>query len=71
MKKTLITDIIGYVLLSPAIVSVVLFLKTIFESRGSFENLYEIGSPVSMALGLPFYIGVTALAGVYLIKDKK
>lgn len=66
-----ITKIIGFVLLMPALVCVVLFIKTIFDGEGSINIHFASGSPSSITLSLPFYIGVTAIVGAYLIKDKK
>ena len=89
MKPGEITKIIGYILLSPALISVILFILQLLFKLNSLKNM-EIGnswtgyaeanvSPVanewSYGFGytsaLPFYFGLMAIAGAYLIKDKK
>ena len=70
MKKTIITDVIGYVLLSPALVCVLLVFKTMLEGWSSFNSLFRVHNH-EINLSLPFFIGVTAITGAYLIKDKK
>ncbi len=74
--------IVGYLLLSPAIVSVLLFFITLFLEDNSetlfskFSNTiwtgdygYSDGGGGGYTSALPFYFGLMALAGAYLIKD--
>ena len=90
--KNDVTKIIGYILLSPALISVILFIIQLltktdvlinmntgdvwtgegdgYGDRGYGENSgYGYGYGYTSAL--PFYFGLMAIAGAYLIKDKK
>jgi|688.fasta_scaffold496182_3 hypothetical protein len=69
--------IIGYILLSPALISVILF---IIQLRTNTDALVDMetgdlwtgyGYGYGYTSALPFYFGLMALAGAYLIKDKK
>ena len=74
------TKIIGYILLSPAIISVLIFFIDLF-TPGKFTLLstlhvywtgvygYNDGG-AGFTSALPFYFGLMAIAGAYLIKDK-
>ena len=87
MKKEDITKIIGYILVTPALISVILFTIQLLTKENLLKNM-EIGnswtgyaeaqvSGEEWAYGygstsaLPFYFGLMAIAGAYLIKDKK
>lgn len=74
-----ISKIVGYILLSPALVSVLLFFIALLFSQ---DTLYNVGKFDSWAgdyggdgggftSALPLYFGLMAIAGAYLIKDKK
>jgi hypothetical protein len=77
--NNLIQKIIGYILLSPALLSVVLFFAQLFLwDRLLQKFLFTIwtGDYVGEQGGgftsaLPFYFGLMAIAGAYLIKDSK
>jgi hypothetical protein len=82
MNKINSTKIIGYVLLSPALLSVLLFIIDLLaESKLEiFNNLHYIwrgtvdyygeGGGGGYSSALPLYFGLMAIAGSYLIKDK-
>lgn len=61
--KNDVTKIIGYILLTPGLVSVLTFVCGIFSG----ENLLNEVLKVSDIL----YFGLMAIAGAYLIKDNK
>lgn len=72
------TKIIGYTLLSPALLSVFMFLIQLFAKDKIFRNfMYTIwtgtygDSSGGYTSALPLYFGLMALAGAYLIKDRK
>jgi hypothetical protein len=76
-----LTKIIGYILLAPSIVSVLLFFINLFSGEDILENLSsktwkgfiyvsENGGG-GFTSALPFYFGLMAIAGAYLIKDNK
>lgn len=80
-----ITKIIGYILISPALASVVLFFIPLFGYDDLLSNFGGINGGSLAWFGrthilesggagytspLPFYFGLMAIAGVYLIKDK-
>ena len=73
--------IIGYILLTPPVLSVFLFMANIFgfnvtpvfiklalEWTGALNTGSGGGGYTS---ALPFYFGLMAIAGAYLIKDSK
>ena len=77
--ETEISTVVGYILLTPPLIGVFLFLKTLFfksdsdflinfwQTRfwsGGFEN-GGFSSP------MPIYLGLMAIAGAYLIKNTK
>jgi hypothetical protein len=76
-----LTKIIGHILLAPALTSVLLFFIQLFTGENLMENLISItwvgtfyvkeygGAGYTSAL--PFYFGLMAIAGAYLIKDNK
>jgi hypothetical protein len=85
MKKD-VTKIIGYILLSPALFSVLMFLAQLFVKVEMFKNFMSTiwtgnldygysfdggGGGGGYTSALPFYFGLMAIAGAYLIKDKK
>jgi hypothetical protein len=85
--KTDVTKIIGYILLSPALISVILFTIQLLTKTEVLANMeigdvwtgdgygYGYGDNFGYGYGytsaLPFYFGLMAIAGAYLIKDKK
>jgi hypothetical protein len=88
MKLNNITKIIGYILLSPALISVLLFTIQLLTKTDVLTNMAvgdvwtgdgygerEYGENSGFGYGytsaLPFYFGLMAIAGAYLIKDKK
>ncbi len=79
MKNSEITNLIGYILLSPAIISVLLFfisLTTGADTLCKFNYLDEwtgdySGQGGGYTSALPLYLGVMAISGAYLIKDNK
>jgi len=76
MMKTDITKIIGYILLTPVIFSVLGFWWDLYDGSiiPGITNLYDttwIGYGESFTPALPFYFGLMAIAGAYLIKDNK
>ena len=88
MKK-IESKVIGYILLSPALTSVVLFFIKLLVTPNEDDRLtrflytswtgnvlqdvnarhQEFGGSYTSAL--PFYFGLMAIAGAYLIKDRK
>ena len=90
-NKVTIEKIIGYILLSPPILSVLLFFMQQFFSADTLTNFSgnyseswvgDWGANWSSYGGgggggggytsaLPFYFGLMAIAGAYLIKDSK
>ena len=81
-----VTKIIGYILLAPGLISVLLFFIQLFaggerlESQrgfmfsiwtGSVDFNGDHGGGGGFTSALPFYFGLMALAGAYLIKDRK
>lgn len=77
--KISITKIIGFILLSPALTSVGLFFIQLITKENiieHFKGTVWTGSVLvaegggGYTSGLPFYFGIMALTGAYLIKDK-
>jgi phosphoglycerol transferase MdoB-like AlkP superfamily enzyme len=71
-----VTKVIGYILLSPALISVILFIIQLRTDTDAFDmetgDLWTgYGYGYGYTSALPFYFGLMALAGAYLIKDKK
>jgi hypothetical protein len=80
--KINITKIIGYILISPALASVVMFFAQFVLKRNFFNEffMYTIwtgdtdfinAGGAGYTSALPFYFGLMAIAGAYLIKDRK
>jgi hypothetical protein len=81
--KTDVTKIIGYILLSPALVSVLIFFINVITGENYLSKLKYVwtgsikidfehgGGGGGFTSALPFYFGLMAIAGAYLIKDKK
>lgn len=79
-SKTSASKFFGYMLLTPAVLSVIMFIVDLIPMKKEiplFENLnsgwfggiaYEGGGGYTSAL--PLYFGLMAIAGAYLIKDK-
>jgi hypothetical protein len=77
MAKTSATKFFGYVLLTPAVLSVIMFIVDLIPMKkemNMFENLQHhwFGSLADggYTSALPLYFGLMAIAGAYLIKDK-
>lgn len=82
--NNIIQKVIGYILLLPALISVLLFFALLFSEDGLLSNFshtiwtgYINSGGFNSAGGggytsaLPFYFGLMAIAGAYLIKDSK
>jgi len=91
----IVTKIVGYILLTPALISVILFLlqlNTKPHEQNTLSSFYRGGAWTGKFKGeitgpgiwdesnttgggytsaLPFYFGLMAIAGAYLIKDKE
>jgi hypothetical protein len=77
-----VTKIIGYILLTPSLISVLMFLAQFFkltELNINFMDTLWTGTwnwggesgGGGYTSALPLYFGLMAIAGAYLIKDKK
>jgi hypothetical protein len=83
MKKTNIEKVIGYLLLTPGLLSVGVFLYELLGGRGNYTSGWDLKSNVGMWFfgfydvhghegnQMPLFFGLMAIAGVYLIKDRK
>jgi hypothetical protein len=74
IKATPLDKIIGYILLAPPIFSVLMFFAyppkfNKNERYNSYRSVWTGNSQSPSAL--PFYLGLMAMTGAYLIKDKK
>jgi|GEM_PF-3033588 len=76
-SKTSASKFFGYVLLTPALLSVLMFIVDLLPMEKEirmFENLQHhwFGGLVEggYTSALPLYFGLMAIAGAYLIKDK-
>lgn len=76
VKAKRIECFIGLFLLLPPILGVIAFVLQIFEADTDFSMMRELSSAWTAKYdqgggmsAAPFYLGVMALAGVYLIKD--
>jgi len=79
--NNLIQKVIGYILLSPALISVLLFFAQLFSKDRLLDKLLDSiwtgdwnsigGGAGGYTSALPFYFGLMAIAGAYLIKDSK
>jgi hypothetical protein len=74
MKKS---EIAGYILLSPALISVLLFFISLLTEANTlkgFDYLEEWTGDYSDGGGytsaLPIYFGLMAISGAYLVKEK-
>lgn len=67
ITEKIIIKIIGYILISPALYSLVVFLSHVITTPYYEERVWLTGELSSTA---PLYIGLMAIAGAYLIKDK-
>jgi hypothetical protein len=81
MKKTIIEKVIGYLLITPGTLSILAFFYEIINghilehgrcesSLGKWFFNYK-GIDNITTNHMPIYLGLMAIAGVYLIKDKK
>lgn len=76
-KQVKATKVIGYILLTPSLISVLLFLVVLPNWNDPFFTAWT-GNIVTWdqqtangyTSALPLYVGLMALAGAYLIKDK-
>jgi hypothetical protein len=74
-----IEKIIGYILITPALISVILFVIQFITGDNLLKNMAigsswtgnNSGDTFGYTSALPFYFGLMAIAGAYLIKDKK
>ena len=72
-----ISTVVGYILLTPPILGVLLFILTLIGD-GAYFSSFSIGSfwSGSYSAGggfsstIPIYLGLMAIAGAYLIKEK-
>lgn len=71
---------IGYILLFPPILSVLLFtINLVVKDSGDIVRMYNLSANWSGDIteggghssSVPFYFGLMAIAGAYLIKDSK
>ena len=76
IKAKKIECIIGLLLLLPPILGVFAFILQLFGADTHFSSLYHLSSDWTACLNdgggmsaAPIYLGLMALAGVYLIKD--
>ena len=76
VKAKRIECFIGLFLLLPPILGVIAFVLQIFEADTDFSMMRELSSAWTAKYdqgggmsAAPIYLGVMALAGVYLIKD--
>lgn len=75
VKAKRIECFIGLFLLLPPILGVIAFVLQIFEADTDFSMMRELSSSSAWTAqgggmsAAPIYLGVMALAGVYLIKD--
>jgi hypothetical protein len=78
IRNKVITTVIGYILLAPAVLSVIISVLNIIP--GAYQimpnslrlfQFYNYGYKYSdgFGSGLPIYIGILAIVGAYLIKE--
>jgi hypothetical protein len=91
-KKINVSKVVGYIILTPSIISVVLFIVQLLVADNEILNAFlftpwtgeylrhsnsSLSDPGGTEGGggytsaLPFYFGLMAIAGAYLIKDNK
>ncbi|GGB94846.1 hypothetical protein GCM10011325_22780 [Dyadobacter sediminis] len=77
-KQINVSKIIGYILLTPPVISVLAFMIEIFLDKNLLRNVVRIGvwngfvaesGQAAYTTALPFYFGLMAIAGAYLVKD--
>jgi len=77
-KHLSISKIVGYILLTPPVISVLAFMIEIFLDKNLLRNVVRRGvwsgfiseaGQAGYTTALPFYFGLMAIAGAYLIKD--
>jgi hypothetical protein len=78
VKKQLdVSKIIGYILVTPPVISVLAFMIEIFLDKNLLRNVVRRGvwsgfideaGQAGYTTALPFYFGLMAIAGAYLIK---
>ncbi|HTE23659.1 hypothetical protein [Flavitalea sp.] len=73
------TQIIGYVLLAPPLLSVLLFFVNLFDSTGRIVKLSNLGAHWTgdyasdgggYTSAAPIYLGLMAIAGASLLKSR-
>jgi hypothetical protein len=83
-KKINVSKVLGYIILIPPLISVVLFVMELIEVDNGILNTFRFTSWTGdyflnqvqteggggYTSALPFYFGLMAIAGAYLIKDK-
>ncbi|MBR3829833.1 MAG: hypothetical protein IKJ52_01140 [Muribaculaceae bacterium] len=72
IKAKRIECVIGLFLLVPPILGVIAFVLQIFNADLDFSQMRDLSSDWTSSEGMsaaPIYLGLMALAGVYLIKD--
>ena len=70
---------IGYILIIPALISVIFFVMQLATGSNLLRNMSfgscwtgnAAGDTYGYTSALPFYFGLMALAGAYLIKERK
>lgn len=78
-KETIIVKLTGYILLIPALLSVLLFIAKLLDigtpistfSFTAWSGYYNANLGGGYTSALPLYFGLMAIAGAYLIKDNK
>jgi len=73
--------IVGYILLTPPLYSVMMFFThppyfisgnvVGFQYNSVWTGVFHHSDGVAYMSALPFYLGLMAITGAYLIKDKK
>jgi len=73
IKATPLDKKIGYILLTPALLSVLIFLLSmdIVKDHIWGKPSYNFHRSIGYTSSYPLYFGLMAIAGAYLIKDKK
>lgn len=73
-----VSKIIGIILLIPPVISVIAFLINFITGKDLLTNMDSWrwfgnwgGTDFAQTSPLPFYFGLMAIAGAYLIKDHK
>jgi hypothetical protein len=77
MGKNTLKNVLGFILLTPALISVVLFLLQLVGILTVEAFKYDMwtgdtaGSGGGYTSALPIYFGLMAIAGVYMLTDHK